>query len=60
MRDGMAKHSTDLGFGKTEIFLRMGLDRKFIALRTDLPVGQISRGPASGELKRDDFRLGIS
>ena len=30
-------YSFDLGFGKTEIFLQMGLDRQF----TDLPVGQI-------------------
>src|ERR1700704_3266104 len=27
MRDGMAHHSADSGFGKTEIFLRKGLDR---------------------------------
>jgi hypothetical protein len=34
----------DLGFGKTEIFLQIGLDRQFTDLLTDLPVGQISRG----------------
>jgi hypothetical protein len=39
----MANHSADLHFGKTEIFLQRGLDRKFIAMPTDLPDGQINR-----------------
>jgi hypothetical protein len=38
----MTQHSPDLGFGKTEIFLQMGLDRENRRGRTDLPVGQIS------------------
>jgi hypothetical protein len=32
-------YSFDLGESKTEIFLQMGLDRKSIAMPTDLPVG---------------------
>jgi hypothetical protein len=46
MRDGMAKHSADLGFGKTEIFLQTGLDRKKSPDVADLPVGQISGSDA--------------
>jgi hypothetical protein len=39
-RDGES-YSFDLGFGKTEIFLPMGLDRQVTSRPTDLPVGQI-------------------
>jgi hypothetical protein len=41
-RDGEG-YSFDLGFGKTEIFLQMGLDRLVTNRPADLPVGQISR-----------------
>jgi hypothetical protein len=37
-RDGES-YSFDLGFGKTEIFLQMGLDSQFTELLSDLPVG---------------------
>jgi hypothetical protein len=37
-RDGES-YSSDLGFGKTEIFLQKGLDRPQLQGRTDLPVG---------------------
>jgi hypothetical protein len=36
-------YSSDLGFGKTEIFLPRGLDRQATTLRADLPVRQIRR-----------------
>jgi hypothetical protein len=36
-------YSFDLGFGKTEIFLQMGLDKQIAGPPADLPVGQISR-----------------
>jgi hypothetical protein len=35
-------YSFDLGFGKTEIFLQMGLDRQMNCKLIDLPVGQIN------------------
>ena len=37
-----AEYRADLGFGKTEIFLQMGLDRGRQEIATDLPVGRIA------------------
>ena len=36
-------YSFDLGFGKTEIFLQIGLDSQLTELLSDLPDEQISR-----------------
>jgi hypothetical protein len=46
-RDGDG-YSADFGFGKTEIFLWMGLDTVEQEIATDLPVGRKSHAVAAG------------
>jgi hypothetical protein len=58
MRDGMADHSADLHFGKTEIFLQKGLDRRKSPCALICPSGKKqSTDPAAAAPRSSTTRL---